>query len=331
MSVEPAVAAPLRYLSTAAINACLPTVEERVDLAQQALVALARDDAEMPPKLGVHPREGAFLHAMPAWLRSGDLVGLKWVSAFPGNKSRGLPAITGLIVLNDPETGLPTWVMDAGRITAVRTAAVSGVAIRLLAPSDASAVAILGAGVQARSHLEVVAALLPRAEVRVHDRHPERAATVAREAGAALGEERVRPARSVDEAVAGADVVITVATLGAEARRLEARDVAPGALVVAVDFATYASPQLAESAAEFSVDDRGQFLRYRELGYFDGYREPTSMIGELVGRREQLDRRREDGRPALVTHLGVGLADVVLADAVCRRAASAGQGQELER
>jgi ornithine cyclodeaminase/alanine dehydrogenase-like protein (mu-crystallin family) len=331
MTVHPAAAAPLRYLSAADIDACLPSVEERLDLAQEALVALAHDQAEMPPKLGVHPRDGALLHAMPAWLRSRDLVGMKWVAAYPRNKARGLAPINGLVILNDAETGLPTWITDAARITAVRTAAVSGVAIRLLGRRDASRVAILGAGTQARSHLEVLAALLPSAEVLVHDRNPERAVAVAGEASSALGLQQVRAVDSVEEAVARTDVVITVATLGAEARRLGPADLAPGTLVVAVDFATYVSPLLAEAATPFTVDDRGQFLRYRELGYFDGYPDPGPVMGELVGRAEESRHRPSDGPPALVTHLGVGLADVVLADAICRRAAGAGAGQELAR
>src|SRR5688572_20845584 len=88
---------PLRYLSSAEINECLPDVDTRLDLAATALTALSRGTAEMPPKVGVHPRPGALLHAMPAWLRSSDVVGLKWIAAFPGNSERGMPAINGLI------------------------------------------------------------------------------------------------------------------------------------------------------------------------------------------------------------------------------------------
>ena len=178
--IAPVDAPPMRYLSAAELDECLPDVPARIDLAARALVALGRGAAEMPPKIGVHPRPGALLHAMPAWLRDDDLVGLKWVSAFPGNRERGLPAISGLIVLNDPDTGLATWMMDAARITAVRTAAVSGVAIRLFRPAEVRRVAILGAGVQGRSHLDVVATLLPGAEIVLFDRHPDRAVALAR-------------------------------------------------------------------------------------------------------------------------------------------------------
>jgi ornithine cyclodeaminase/alanine dehydrogenase-like protein (mu-crystallin family) len=305
---------PLRYLSAADVDACLPSVERRIDLAAEALRALAREAAEMPPKIGVHPRPGTLLHAMPAWLRERDLVGLKWVAAFPNNKSRGLAAINGLVVLNDAETGLPTWIMDAARITAVRTAAVSGVAIRLYARS-ARSVAILGAGVQARSHLEVVAGQLPDCQAVLYDRHHQRAAALADEHNERHSRQWLSVAPGAREAVGEADLVITVATLGAASQVLTNDWLREGAVVVAVDFATYASAQLARTASVFAVDDREQFLYYRANGYFDAFPEPATTLGEALVAPDQAGQPT-NGRPVLVVHLGVGLADVVLADAV---------------
>jgi ornithine cyclodeaminase/alanine dehydrogenase-like protein (mu-crystallin family) len=322
---------PLRYLAPAELEACLPPVSQRIGLVRQALLALAHDDAEMPAKIGVHPRPGALLHAMPAWLRSSDLVGLKWVAAFPANRARGLPAISGVVVLNDADTGQPTWIMDAARITALRTAAVSGMAIELLAPAGAAKVAVLGAGVQARSHIELVAELLPDAAVALFDRNPGRAAAVATEVNGALGRELVSAAESVPLAVADAGVVITVATLGAQAERLVPAAVAAGARVVAVDFATYVAPELARAARVFAVDDRAQFVAYRELGYFDGYPDPTTTLGELAAASGGAVGDRRADEPVLATHLGVGLADVVFADAIARAAENAGMGSELPR
>ena len=89
---------------------------------------------ELPPKPGIHPRKDSFIHAMPAYLRDEDVAALKWVAGYPANKERGLPYISGLIVVNDAETGLPTAVMDGAEITAARTAAASGVCVRRWAP-----------------------------------------------------------------------------------------------------------------------------------------------------------------------------------------------------
>ena len=132
----------LRYLSRSDVLAAMPAIEERLALAERTLTALVAD-AELPPKLAVHPRaEASFAHAMPALLRgpspdaTDDLLGIKWVAGFPTNAGRPspvgegeLPAIAATVILNDATTGLPRAILDAGPITAHRTAAVSGVAI----------------------------------------------------------------------------------------------------------------------------------------------------------------------------------------------------------
>lgn len=304
---------PLTYLSAADVDRCLPQIDGRLDLAARALRALARGDAEMPPKIGVHPRPGALLHAMPAWLRDGDLVGLKWISAFPDNRSRGLPSISGLMVLNDGATGVPTWIMDAARITAVRTAAVSGVALRLFAPPDVERVLLIGAGgVQGHVHREVVSTLMPGAEIVT---------------AGSTDEARVAAPR--------AQVVITMAPIGAVNQVLTPDWLADGTLVVSIDFATYASAALAREVGTFVVDDRAQFLAYRDAGHFDGYPDLTATLGELLDAQESGRPIQPTGSshrlPALVNHLGVGLADLVFADAIARRAEELGVGHTLER
>src|ERR1700741_3646119 len=113
----------------------MPPLPERLRLAERTMVALV-EDAELPAKIGVHPRPaGSFAHAMPALLRGddrdggGDLLGMKWIAGFPGNRPQDLPAIHGLVVMTDARPGNPAGILDAGPITAERTAAISGVAI----------------------------------------------------------------------------------------------------------------------------------------------------------------------------------------------------------
>ena len=107
---------------------------DQLDLVEATYRAVAAGRVELPPKPGVHPRPDSFIHAMPAYLADEDVVALKWVSGYPENKARGLPYISGLVVLNDAETGLPTAIMDGAEITAARTAAASGVCVRRWAP-----------------------------------------------------------------------------------------------------------------------------------------------------------------------------------------------------
>lgn len=328
----------LRYLSRAAVEAAMPPVAERIELAERTMVALVAD-AELPPKLGVHPRpDGAFAHAMPAYLRgpaadgSEDRLGMKWVVGVPTNNARGLPAISALVVLNDPQTGVPTAVLDGGPITAHRTAAVSGVAIRRWAPSvsgRAVRAAIVGAGVQGRAHLPVLGHLLPGVEVRIFDRHSERAEALAALARETPGIAAATTAPDARSAVAEADVVVTCASFATPERRQVMTNewLARNALVVPVDYATYCSAEVARSAAWFLVDDRGQFLANRDAGQFDSYPDPTATFGEaILGGLE----RPPDGR-VVATHLGVGLADVVFGAAIVERATELGLGQLLVR
>ena len=125
----------LLYLSRAEVADLLPPVHDQLDLDEETYRALAAGRIELPPKPGVHPRDDSFIHAMPAYLADEDVAALKWVSGYPGNKARGLPYISGLVVLNDAETGVPVAVMDAAELTGARTAAASGVSVRRWAPS----------------------------------------------------------------------------------------------------------------------------------------------------------------------------------------------------
>jgi ornithine cyclodeaminase/alanine dehydrogenase-like protein (mu-crystallin family) len=336
---------PLRHLSAVEVAAAMPPLAERLILAERTMRALGRD-AEMPPKIGVHPRQsGSLAHAMPALLRgeaadgSEDLIGAKWIAGFPANPAAGLPTYHALVLLNDPRTGEPLAVMDAGTITAQRTAAISGTAIRHFVPGGTgpgghpARVAVLGAGAQARSHIPIIGHVLPGAHVRLTDIDSVRASTLATEASGVAGIGSAQSVGSVREAVESADVVVSVVSFGPDTQALDPVWLGPQTLFVAVDYDMQAPAALA-SEALFVVDERDQFLATRSGSAFAGYPEPSATLGELF--RGDAPPRLGDrgGRPAglvLVTHLGVGLADVVFASAILLRAEQLGLGRLLPR
>ena len=365
----------LRYLSAAEVMAALPPLDERLRLAERTLIALADGSAELPPKIGVHPRAASsFGHAMPAHLRGADpaggddLVGMKWVVGYPGNGARGLPTIFATVVLNDPGTGLPLAILDGGPITAARTAAISGVAIHRFAPgpggapayedpgppadapttADAAAppddggvaanagerrrvggqrVGLIGAGVQGRSHVEIVGHILPGAILTVYDRDPARAEALAATARMTLGIAEAHVVHDARDATLDADVVITAASFGPVNQVMTDDWLTPHALVVPVDYATYCSASIARDAALFVVDELGQFLANRAAGLFVDYPDPTTTLGATI-----LDgtNRPLTGR-VVATHLGTGLADLVFAREIVRRAVYADLGTQIER
>ena len=327
---------PLRYLAAADVLAAMPDLDERLALAERTLTALVAE-AELPSKIAIHPRpSGSFVHAMPAHLRGtdpdggDDLVGMKWVAGFASNNARGLPAINAVVILNDPLTGIPSAILDGGPITAMRTAAVSGVAIRRFAPvtvARPARAALIGAGIQGRSHLAVLGRVLPGVALTLFDRHLERAAALAVEAESTPGIGSAAVAPDARAAVEDADVVVTAASFGPVRQVMTADWLAPDALVVPVDYATYCAADVARDAALFLVDHREQFLANRDAGLFEGYPDPAATLGEaLIAGME-----RPGGGRVVVTHLGVGLADVVFGAAIVRRAEALGLGTTVAR
>lgn len=313
---------PLVHLSEAEVAAALPPPLEAVAMARRALIALADGSAELPPKPAVHARKGVLANAMPAYLADGDLLGLKWIAAYPSNAALGLPTHVGLVILSDAATGMPTAVMDAAAITGSRTAAVSGACIQALAPSQPGHVAITSAGVQARTHLLVLEALGTH-DVVVVARSPAAAAALVGWADEHAPGVSLTCLPTAAEAVEGASVVVTAVPIGAQGAHIDPRLLRSDALVLPIDYATSITAEIANPASLYS-DDVGQLLRYREAGSFPGYRDPDGYCGQAIR------APRPDGR-VVCQNLGNGAADLIFADYVLRSALEAGSGRELPR
>jgi ornithine cyclodeaminase/alanine dehydrogenase len=257
---------------------------------------------------------------MPAAYPARKLLGCKWISIFPSNPGLGLPTASGLMVVNDGETGLPRALMAAGSLTAARTAAVTGACIAALAPPG-SPVGFTGAGVQARSHLRVLAAL-GHLDVAVYARRQS-----AREDLLAWAQEHVSDVRlSVTDdprrAVLDRPVVVTALSIGLTGARLDPSWVAPDALVLPLDYASSVGPELARDAT-LVADHLPQFEAVRAAGTLGDYPPAAGWTGELLG------GTRPAGR-VVCQNLGNGLGDLVLAAAVADAAEAQGAGQLLD-
>jgi ornithine cyclodeaminase/alanine dehydrogenase-like protein (mu-crystallin family) len=322
----------IRYLSAADVTRLMPPVEQRLELARRAMLATL-GDADMPPKNAVHPRpEASFANAMPAFVRgsalSADLMGVKWVAGFPTNRDAGIPQIHGTVLMNDAATGVPTAIMDAGPITAHRTAAVSGVCLAAWLQGGGRpdpTVAIVGAGVQGLSHLEVVAHLAPSGTLRVYDHDRARAELLVERARETGPGQSASVAEDVSTAIAGADVVMTMVSFGPDRQLIPADELASAALVVGVDYDMCVPSGTIEAADRFLVDEVDQFLAFRDTGIFKGYRDPDGTIGSALSSGPWRDRQ------TVVIHLGIGTTDVVFGDAIARAAEREGIGIELAR
>jgi alanine dehydrogenase len=306
----------LLYLSRSEVARLLPEIPEQLELVEQTYRALAAGRVELPPKPGVHPRKNSFIHAMPAYLQDEDVVALKWVAGYPANKERGLPYITGLIVLNDPETGLPLAIMDGAEITAARTAAASGVCVRRFAPDGWRRAAILGCGEQGRFHARLLAALNAEVRIRAYDPHPERVQAMPEPVEAAAGPR---------EALEGAEVIVTAGPIVEDPDPPITPDwLGERWLLLPIDFDFYVRPETVEASELFLADDVAQLEYYRELGHFQGWPAPVASVGEgLAG----------EGTPGrvLCCNLGIGALDAAFADVIVERARSREVGVRLPR
>ena len=303
----------LLYLSREEVAQLLPPIPEQLDLVEATYRSLAAGRVELPPKPGVHPRKDSFVHAMPAYLADEDVVALKWIAGYPGNKGRGLPYITGLVVLNDADTGLPVAVMDGAEITAARTAAASGVCVRRWAPAGWRRAAILGCGEQGRYHARLLRDLEPDVRIRAYDPHPERVER--------LGD--VATAGSEADAVMDAEIVVTAAPIVEEPDPPIGREtLGERWLVLPIDFDAVVRRDVVEAADLFAVDDVGQFEYCGAQGHFAGWPEPAASVGEALGR---------GGSPPRVAcvNLGVGALDAAFAARVLAGARERGAGTEL--
>jgi ornithine cyclodeaminase/alanine dehydrogenase len=304
----------LLYMSREEVAALLPSIPQQLDLVEETYRALAAGGVELPPKPGIHPRKNSFIHAMPAYLRDADVAALKWVAGYPQNKDRGLPYISGLIVLNDADTGLPLAIMDGAEITAARTAAASGVCIRCWAPEGWKEAAILGCGEQGRFHARLLTELNPDVRIRAFDPHPERVARLEGDVEAAPGPQ---------EAVAGADVVISAGPIVEDPDPPTTTEwLAERFLALPIDFDFYFGAEAIGSAELFLVDDVGQFEYYRELGHFRDWPQPAKSVGEALADGDTAER-------VACVNLGIGALDAAFAKQVLDSARERGVGTPL--
>lgn len=317
----------LLYLSYAEVAATGVTMPEIIEALEAMFVEKGEGRVEMPPKPGIHTRPDAFIHAMPAYIPALGSAGMKWVSGYPENEGRGLPYITGLLVLNDDETGMPLAVMDCVWITAMRTGAASAISAKHLARPESKTVGILACGVQGRSNLEALAVLFPLEKVFAYDIRRETAERYAVEMRAALGLE-VEVVDQPQKAVSGCDLVVTSGPiLKVPHATIQPGWLEPGAFASLVDFDSYWSAEAMQAVDKFCTDDHAQLRHYRDVGYFGGIPEVHADLGELATGRKP--GRETADEITMAANLGLALDDMAVAPLVFARARERGLGTWL--
>ncbi len=317
----------LLYLSRADVEKVALPMSKVIDLVEAGFREKGLGDVEMPPKPGIHTRKDAFIHAMPAYIPAMDSAGIKWVGGYPENYKKGLPYISGLLILNDPETGLPVSVMDCSWITAMRTGSAGAVAARYLARPDSEVMGVLGCGVQGRTNLIAMSHLFPIKRVYAYDIRPEAAEKYRQEMGESLGVEVV-VVKEPKDAVADADIVVTAGPiLKHPTPVIEKGWLKPGGFASPVDFDSYWKPEALAEADKYATDDTSQYLYYRTVGYFLQSPDPYADLGEIV--TGQKPGRETPEERTISMNLGLALEDMAVAPEIYRLAKEQGIGTWL--
>jgi ornithine cyclodeaminase/alanine dehydrogenase-like protein (mu-crystallin family) len=310
-------------------------VEELLDMPgcieamEAALASLARGEMSMPLRTAFAPDDSSLIGLMPSH-RAGDapVYSLKTVCVFPDNPKRGLDAHQGTVILFDGETGETRALLNASAVTAIRTAAVSAVATRLLAREDARTLGILGAGVQARSHAESMRAVRDFERLLLYSPTPEHARACAEEVGAEV-------AGSAREVVEAADVL--VAATNTTEPVLERVWLRPGMHINSVggrpprmtelDVSTIADSAFFVDRRESTEAEAGDYRNAREEGAI-GPEHIRAEIGEVtIGSKPG---RLSDEEITVFRSMGLAVEDLAAAEYVVRRARETGAGTEVE-
>ena len=310
-------------------------MRELIPAMRDALAHFSRGDVVQPvrPTLGIEP-VGGYYSTMPAYLRDerGGALGMKSVTFFPGNAGGPYPTHLATVLLLDAATGALVAILDGRLITEMRTAAVTAVSVDLLARRAAARLAILGSGVQARSHLEAVALVRPPASVVVWSRDPAHAARFAREMAGTVACP-IRTAATVREAMRGAEIVVAVTA--AREPITDAAWLEPGMHLCAIgssvpdmrelDAATVARSRVFVDSRASAEVEAGDLMLARQEGRIG----PSHVVAELGEVAAGAPGRGSDDEITLFKSLGLAVEDVVTARLAVARAKAMGVGTEV--
>lgn len=317
----------LLYLSRQDVEKVALDMPTIIQLIENAFREKGYGRIEMPPKPGIHPLPNAFIHAMPAYIPALHSAGVKWVSGYPQNPAKGLPYISGLLILNDEESGIPIAVMDCTWITAYRTGAATAVAAKFLARPESEVVGIIACGVQGRTNLEALHVLFPIKRVYAFDILPQAQERYVIEMSKKLNLE-VIGVKTAKEAVVQSDIVITSGPILLNPQPTIEKDWLPeGAFASAMDFDSYWKGEALTQIDKLSTDDLAQWDYYQSIGYFKKTPRPYADLGEIV--RGVKPGRQNTRERTMAMNLGLAMDDMAVAPSIYQRAVELGIGTWL--
>ena len=310
---------------------CGPDKDEVLKLVRETMIAHGRGEYEMPAKIGVHPYEDVFFHAMPAYVPGQDALGIKWIECFPRNpRQYGLPQTTGLQIMNDIATGIPVAVMDCTWLTEMRTPAVTALSAAALRP-DTEYFGMYGCGVQGKAHMRYIPRTLSHLKkIFIYDIHEDAVRRAIEEVQPEIDVELV-PAQSPQEIAEKCDTMSS-ATIILRDPLCVVKDewISPGQTIVPCDMNTYFDLKTQYRADKYIVDSIEEHQLFADMGYFPadkGLPEVYAQTGEILAGDKP---GRESADELIVcSNIGISVNDIAMGHAILHKALETGTGTRL--
>jgi len=309
-------------------------IDEVIEVVEAGFRLKGEKKVELPPKIGIHPRADCHIHAMPCHVAGQmDVAGIKWISGYSTNQEKGLPYITGIVCLNDVNTGFVKAVMDANWITAWRTGAATGVCAKYMADSDSETIAIIGLGVQGRTNAIALANVLPKLKrIQAFDLYPSQSEKYKDFLGDKLKGVEIALCATAEEAVKGADVIVTCTAIVENPKRYIRQDwLKKNSLSIAVDYDSSFEAGVMVAVEAFVCDDLNQYIRTQDQGvhFQKGYPGVNDILGDLGDLCSGKIQSPMKGYRSAVL-MGIASHDVLTADLIYRKAEKTGIGKVVQ-
>lgn len=307
-----------------------PNVEETLELVKGAMIAHGKSEYEMPAKIGIHPYEDVFFHAMPAYVPGNLTCGCKWIECYPRNpKEYGLPQTTGLQVMNDIVTGVPIAVMDCTWLTAMRTPAVTALVAVALHP-HAKTFGMFGCGVQGIGHVRFIAKALKELEkIYIYDKFP---ASMDRLIEQVADEVKIPilKASCPEEVVKNCEVLSSATIIIRDPMKLVKKEwVRKGQTILPCDLNTFWDPEIALTADKYIVDSIDEHELFAGMGYFpEGLPKIACQTGEVLA--GIAEGRTKDDEIIVCSNIGISTNDVAMGQAILTKALEMGIGAKMK-
>lgn len=313
-------------------------IKEAIDIVGEAFAAYSCHRVEVPVRtqIKVEKHSGTALF-MPGYVEDLDSLGVKIVSVFPENEKLGKNTINALVIINDAETGEVKAVMEGGYLTALRTAAASGAATRVLAREDAESLAIIGAGTQGRTQLQAICEVRPIRKVYVYDVSRERLQSYIDEIQNKVPSVEIMPSEDADGAVEKADIVVTATTSYKPV--FAASSLRKGAHINAIGAFTPQMQEIGEDticranlivvdSIEAVFEESGDIIIPWKAGKLDKRKDIHGELGEIISGRKR--GRKDNDEITLFKTVGISVQDISVAQAIYERAQEKNMGQRMD-